>query len=81
MSAFEKRLMKEIQYREGRVQPPPAADRSAFDESIPLAEAHTPSVEQTLKDFKLMEGSDATFVCKIVGTPFPNVSGGVREIF
>ena len=66
--------MKEIQYREGRVQAPPAADRAAFDESIPLSEAHAPTVEQALKNFQLMEGSDATFVCKMAGNPYPNVS-------
>ena len=66
--------MKEIQYREGRVQPPPATDRTTFEDSVPLTDAKPPSIEQALKNFQLMEGSDATFVCKVAANPFPNVS-------
>ena len=32
-----------------------------------------PKISQTLKDFKLIEGSDATFVCKVSGKPRPKV--------
>lgn len=32
-----------------------------------------PKISQTLKDFKLIEGSDATFVCKVSGRPRPKV--------
>merc|ERR1712142_1354885 len=40
-----------------------------------------PKISQTLKDFKLIEGSDVTFVCKISGKPRPKIAwykDGVR---
>ena len=76
VSAFEKRLMKEIELREGRYQPPvmPASDTEAFEESVPLMQCKPPRFDQKLSDFQLMEGSDATFVCKVSGNPKPKVS-------
>jgi len=75
VSAFEKRLMKEIELREGRYQPPvmPASDTEAFEESVPLMQCKPPRFDQKLSDFQLMEGSDATFVCKVSGNPKPKV--------
>jgi len=32
-----------------------------------------PLIVQPLKDFKLTEGQDATFFCKVVGVPKPKV--------
>ena len=74
VSAFEKRLVKEIELREGKYQPPmPASDTEAFEESVPLMQCKPPKFEQKLSNFQLMEGSDATFVCKVSGNPKPKV--------
>ena len=75
MSTFEKRLTLEIEYRDGRVAPHQRADdKVAFDNSVPTGQAAAPVFSQKLKNFKLMEGSDSTFVCKVSGTPRPFVS-------
>ena len=36
--------------------------------------AMQPVIVQPLKDFKLTEGQDATFFCKVAGVPRPRVS-------
>ncbi len=77
MSHFEKRLMKEVEFREGRIDPrsiPSVHDREALDPSIPMDATRSPRVEQPLQNFQLMEGSDATFVARVSGNPRPNVS-------
>ena len=69
--------MKEVEFREGRIDPrsiPSVHDREALDPSIPMDATRMPRIEQPLKNFQLMEGSDATFVCKVSGNPRPNVS-------
>ncbi|XP_046554796.1 myopalladin-like [Haliotis rubra] len=38
------------------------------------AQTMAPQISQTLKDFRLIEGSDATFVCKIIGRPRPKTA-------
>ena len=75
MSAFEKRLVKEIELREGRYRPvmPAVSDSEAFEETVPLMQCCPPKFEQKLNNFQLMEGSDATFVCKVSGNPKPKV--------
>ena len=74
MSAFEKRLVKEIELREGRYRPVmPVSDSEAFEETVPLMQCCPPKFEQKLNNFQLMEGSDATFVCKVSGNPKPKV--------
>ena len=45
-----------------------AEDR--LQQSVPAP----PKIVQELKDFRLMEGSDATFVCRITGRPRPKVA-------
>lgn len=76
MSAFENRLQKELEYREGKVLPKHhyGDDTDAFDESIPINQALPPVFEQKPKNFQLIEGSDATFICRVNGKPMPNVS-------
>ena len=76
VSHFETRLMKEVEYREGRIDPRSIGydDREAFDYTVPMEATRIPRIEQGLKNFQLMEGSDATFVCKVSGVPKPNVS-------
>ena len=68
--------MKEVEYREGRIDPRSVGydDREAFDHTVPMEATRIPRIEQGLKNFQLMEGSDATFVCKVSGVPKPNVS-------
>lgn len=46
----------------------------------PMDEEYTgqvmqPLILQPLKDYKLTEGQDATFFCKVAGVPRPKVSG------
>ena len=75
MSSFEKRLETEIEYREGRVHPKhQVTDDEAYDTNIPTGQATAPVFEQKLKNFQLIEGSDANFVCKVNGLPRPHVS-------
>ena len=77
VSSFEQRLQNEVAYRDGKVDPRqmPLApmDHEAFDESS-MANAFAPRFEQKLQNFKLIEGSDATFVTRVVGHPRPSVS-------
>ena len=76
MSTFERRLEKEVKFREGKVLPPttpPPGALAAFDQDIPLTEAHRPVFEQKLQNFRLMEGADVTFVCKVDAHPMPQV--------
>jgi len=71
--------MKEVEFREGRLDPKhhvPEA-KEAFDVNVPLAQACAPIFEQKPKNFKLLEGSDATFVIKVAGNPTPHVN--IRE--
>ena len=68
--------MKEIEFREGRLDPKHhiAEAKEAFDITVPLSQACAPIFEQKPKNFKLLEGSDATFVVKVTGNPTPHVS-------
>ena len=55
-----------------RVMPPLPADMQGYE---PISgEAFPPQIEQKLSHFKLIEGADATFVCKVIGNPCPAVS-------
>ena len=76
VSHFEKVLEQEVAYRDGRVDPHgmqlPSDAEEAFDANA--VEACPPRIEQRLSNFKLMEGSDATFVCLVSGHPRPTVS-------
>jgi hypothetical protein len=72
--AFENRLQKELEYHEGRLLPKYRDETDAFDDSIPINQAMPPVFEQKPKNFKLIEGSDATFICRVNGKPVPNVS-------
>ena len=72
MSSFEQRLLDEIDFREGKVAPNHhVTDDEAFTDA---QDAKAPGFEQRLKNYQLMEGSDATFVCKVNGNPLPHVS-------
>ena len=76
VSSFEQRLVSEIEYRDGRVAPQhhDANNKEAFDSNVPTGQAAAPVFDQQLSNFQLMEGSDATFVCKVSGNPRPFVS-------
>ena len=77
MSSFEQRLMQEIEYREGKVrlasETETEYDTDQPEEKVAATQAYAPQIQQPLKDFCLMEGSDATFVCKVTGRPRPKV--------
>ena len=77
MSSFEQRLMQEIEYREGKVrlasETETEYDTDQPEEKVVATQAYAPQIQQPLKDFCLMEGSDATFVCKVTGRPRPKV--------
>ena len=75
MSTFETRLQKEVDFRDGKVDPKHyTSDDEAFDSRVPRDQAQQPVFSQKPKNFQLMEGADATFVCKVEGFPRPNVS-------
>jgi hypothetical protein len=69
--------MQEIQYREGKVrlasETETEYDTDQPEEKVTSTQACPPQVLQPLKDFRLIEGSDATFVCKVSGRPRPKV--------
>ena len=75
VSHFEKRLQEEIDFREGKTPAHyPVQDNQALQDTSPAAPPSVPIFDQQMNNFKLMEGSDATFVCKVRGNPTPNVS-------
>lgn len=76
VSHFEKRLSKEIEFREDKVHPKHYVreDKDAFDDSLSKEQVSVPAFEQKPKNYQLLEGADATFVCKVNATPLPNVS-------
>lgn len=71
--------MREIEYREGKVrlhsETETEYDSEQPEEKVSPTQTQAPQVQQPLKDFRLIEGSDATFVCKVSGRPRPKVSG------
>ena len=73
MSSFEQRLMKEIEFREGKISVV-YSEPEDMDVVVPMRESQSPHFLQRLRDFKLIEGSDATFVAKLSGYPKPRVS-------
>lgn len=50
-------------------------EEDVFDSDY-RGEVMAPLIVQQLKDYKLTEGQDATFYCKIAGVPKPKVCGG-----
>lgn len=67
--------MDEIEYREGKVRLQSETE-TEYDTDHPeemTGQAQAPEIVQPLKDFRLMEGNDVTFVCKVVGIPRPKV--------
>ena len=76
VSSFETRLQKEVDFRDGKIDPKHyTSDDEAFDSGVPRDQTRQPVFSQKPKNFQLMQGTDATFVCKIEGFPRPNVSG------
>lgn len=70
--------MDEIEYREGKVrlqsETETEYDTDQPEERVSSAHAQAPQIVQPLKDFRLIEGSDVTFVCKVTGRPRPKVT-------
>lgn len=70
--------MTEIEYREGKIrfnsETETEYDTDQPEDRVGPTQTMAPQISQTLKDFRLIEGSDATFVCKIIGRPRPKVS-------
>lgn len=80
VSHFEKRLTKEIEFREGKVHPKHFVkeDNDAFDDALTKEQVSVPAFGQKPKNFQLVEGADATFVCKVDAKPLPNVSSSFQ---
>lgn len=57
-------------------------ETSEYDSEVPdsMAPDSAPQIIQAMKDFRLIEGADATFVCRIIGKPRPKVSWNVLEM-
>ena len=76
MSTFENRLMDEVKFRHGKVriqsETETEYDTDHPEERVGTA-AQAPEIVQPLKDFRLMEGNDVTFVAKVTGNPRPKV--------
>ena len=67
--------MKEIDFREGKVTLQSETE-TEYDTDHPeevTDTARAPEIVQPLKDFRLMEGNDVTFVAKVIGKPKPKV--------
>lgn len=66
-------------YKEGHIKFSSETETSEYESDVttdrvqPSAPA-PPKIVQELKDFRLLEGSDATFVCRITGRPRPKVA-------
>lgn len=77
VSSFEKRLMKEIYYRAGKVriasETETEYDSEQPEERIMPAQVTAPTFATPLKDVRLIEGADATLTCRIAGRPKPKV--------
>lgn len=69
--------MNEIEYREGKVrlqsETETEYDTDQLEENLLSTQGQAPEIVQPLKDFRLMEGNDVTFVCKVTGQPRPKV--------
>lgn len=77
VSKFEKCLTKEIEFRADKVHPPKdfaREDKEAFDDTPAKEPVSVPAFYQKLENFQLVEGADATFVCKVNARPLPQVS-------
>uniref|UniRef100_H3BDD1 Myopalladin n=1 Tax=Latimeria chalumnae TaxID=7897 RepID=H3BDD1_LATCH len=72
VSSFEQRLMSEIEFRLERTPVEESDDEIQHDE-IPKGKCIAPIFDKKLKHFRVLEGSPATFTCKIVGIPVPKV--------
>lgn len=77
-AGFEERLRQQNYIKDGRVKfsSETETSQSEYESEIdrsPVAQPSPPQISQRLKDFRLMEGSDATFVCRISGRPRPKV--------
>ncbi|KAK3083136.1 hypothetical protein FSP39_014900 [Pinctada imbricata] len=79
-SGFEESLMqKDYVKKDGRIKfsSETETSQSEYESEVdrsPMAQPTPPQITQKLKDFRLMEGSDATFVCRITGRPRPKVA-------
>ena len=69
--------MEQIEYRDGKVrlqsETETEYDTDQPEERVSGDQLQAPEIIQPLKDFRLMEGTDVTFVCKVTGRPRPKV--------
>ncbi|XP_060064415.1 titin-like, partial [Ylistrum balloti] len=76
---FEQRLMSENYMRDGHIKISSETETSEYESELqddrgPPAPPASPAIIQKLKDFRLIEGSDATFVCRVTGRPRPKIA-------
>ena len=68
--------MDEVKFRQGKVRIQSETE-TEYDtdhpEVLSSSAAQAPEIVQPLKDFRLMEGNDVTFVAKVTGNPRPKV--------
>ncbi|GFS02464.1 titin, partial [Elysia marginata] len=78
VTSFENRLMEQIEYRDGKVrlqsETETEYDTDQPEERVASDQLQAPEIVQPLKDFRLMEGTDVTFVCKVTGRPRPKIA-------
>ncbi|XP_063322087.1 palladin isoform X3 [Pelmatolapia mariae] len=72
VSSFEQRLISEIEYRLERSPVEESDDDVEHDENS-AGRGVAPSFDQKLKHYKVFEGMQVTFSCKIKGDPKPKV--------
>lgn len=77
-AGFEEKLKQQNYIKDGKVKfsSETETSQSEYESELdrsPVAQPSPPQITQRLKDFRLMEGSDATFVCRISGRPRPKV--------
>ncbi|ESO99781.1 hypothetical protein LOTGIDRAFT_141654 [Lottia gigantea] len=76
VSGFERKLMEEINYRDGKIKMMSETE-TEYDSEQPeerVINTQPPEILQQLNDTQLIEGGDATFVCKIMGKPRPKIA-------
>lgn len=69
--------MRDISYRDGKIrfqsETETEYDTDQPEEKVAPSAMQKPVFVVSLKNFKLMEGADATFVCRLTGRPKPKV--------
>lgn len=76
LTAFEEKLIKEIEYRIIRITYEELLEEDGEEMivDVPESEIIEPGFDIRLKSYQILEGMGVTFHCKMSGYPLPKVS-------